>query len=73
MIEAPSNICFQLYHNYKKKKDIKGKNEQKMTMKKVIIKREKKTSKIPSLWPITAYCTKFRYILLEWHGLLLRR
>lgn len=27
---------------------------------------------MPSLWPITAYCTKFRYILLEWHGLLLR-
>lgn len=30
-------------------------------------------SKIPSVWPITVYCTKFRYILLEWHGLLLRR
>lgn len=39
-------------------------------MKKVTIKREN-TGKTPSLWPITANCTKFIYILLEWHGLLL--
>ena len=45
-------------------------------MKKVTIKREEKkireqkTSKTPSVWSITAYCTKFGYILSEWHGSL---
>lgn len=40
-----------------------------MTMKKVAIKTEtNKKSKTLTLWSITAYCTKFRYILLEWHG-----
>lgn len=48
-----------------------------MTMKKSWNKKrnkqtnKQKKSKTPTLWSITAYCTKFRYILLEWHGLSL--
>lgn len=87
--EAPANICFfscTVYYLEKKKK--KKKQTEKKLNKTVISERthddEKKkiqkkeqgnkiTSKTPSVWPITAYCTKFGYILLEWHGFAAQR
>lgn len=75
-------LFFSCTVHYLKKKKTKQKRNKTVKSerthndeKHISIKRERKrnTSKIPSVWPITVYCTKFRYILLEWHGLLLRR
>jgi len=76
-------FCFQLYQKYKQTTttEKKGKNDNE----KVVIKREiiasslsyrrqgrVKTSYL-SITPYVRICTKIGYILLEWHGLLLRK